>query len=309
MKHDRISKAIFPVAGLGTRFLPATKATPKEMLPIVDKPLIQYAVEEAVAAGITELIFVTSGSKGAIENHFDMNYELEAILRKSNNNELLDIVQQIVPKGVSCVYVRQPEPLGLGDAVLRAKALINKNEVFAVLLADVLISKNKLYCLEQMVAAYQKIHASMIAVQAVPLADVHKYGIVEGFEKNTDTKKGMRQEYQKIKNIIEKPLSSVAPSNNAVMGRYILPYSLFAHLEAIASKQNHEVQLTDAIAQLLAEEDVYAFTCTGDCYDCGSKIGYLKATVIYAMNHPELKNEFIRFLKEDCHLDRLNLKN
>ena len=279
----KITKAIFPVAGLGTRFLPATKANPKEMLPIVDKPLIQYAVEEAVAAGITELIFVTNSSKRAIEDHFDSNFELEATLQERGKQELLDIVKGILPDGVSCAYIRQKSPLGLGHAVLCAKQLV-MNEPFAVLLADDLIDGGVQSCLEQMVDKFMEKQASIIAVQKIEPDETKKYGIVDVAA--SQAKLALMQ------NIIEKPKPSDAPSNLGVVGRYILTPRIFALLENTNRGSGGEIQLTDAIAKLLTEESVYAYQFDGRRYDCGSKLGYLEATVAYALKHPELANDF-----------------
>jgi UTP--glucose-1-phosphate uridylyltransferase len=281
----KIIKAVFPVAGLGTRFLPATKANPKEMLPIVDKPLIQYAVEEAVSAGITELIFVTSSTKRAIEDHFDSNYELESRLTQNGKQDLLTIVRDILPKGVSCVYVRQHETLGLGHAVLCAKSLIS-HEPFAVLLADDLIDA-KPGCLSQMVAEYEKHQSSIIAVQEIAALETERYGVV-----------GVNAD-KKITQIIEKPAPDKAPSNLGVVGRYILTPAIFENLEKISAGKGNEIQLTDAIARLLKTESVYAYAFDGTRYDCGSKIGYLEATVQYALKHPdpELAKAFQAYLK------------
>lgn len=279
----KITKAVFPVAGLGTRFLPATKANPKEMMPIVDKPLIQYAVEEAIKAGITELIFVTSSLKRAIEDHFDSNYELENKLAKSNKQELLNIVRDVLPKGVTCAYVRQPEALGLGHAILCAENLIN-NEPFAVLLADDLIDGEP-GCLTQMVKAYEKNKASIIAVQQIPDSETHLYGMVAVDEKH------------KINKIIEKPAKKDAPSNLGVVGRYILSPNIFSCLHKTAAGSGGEIQLTDGIALLLNQESAYALPFSGTRYDCGSKLGYLEATVQYALKHPELSHDFKNYLK------------
>jgi UTP--glucose-1-phosphate uridylyltransferase len=285
-----IKKAIFPVAGLGTRFLPATKANPKEMLPIVDKPLIQYAVEEAIAAGINELIFVTSSSKRAIEDHFDSNFELESKLQERGNEEQLSIVRNIIPAGVSCAYIRQTNPLGLGHAVLCAKNLIC-NEPFAVLLADELIDGGANSCLSQVIDYYQKNqYPSIVGVQAVPASETHKYGIV-GLE-NKEINSG------RIKTIVEKPKQGHAPSNLAVVGRYILHPHIFNLLEKIPSGAGNEIQLTDAISRLLLENPVYACELQGKRYDCGSKLGYLKATINYALQHAELAESFKHYLKE-----------
>lgn len=284
----KISKAIFPVAGLGTRFLPATKANPKEMLPVVDKPLIQYAVEEAVAAGITELIFVTNSSKRAIEDHFDSNFELEATLQERGKHDLLGIVKGILPDGVSCAYIRQKSPLGLGHAVLCAKQLVF-NEPFAVLLADDLIDGHHTACLQQMMAQFHTKEASVIAVELINPLETHRYGVVDPAEVN--------QALMKIRGIVEKPAADDAPSNLGVVGRYILTPRIFNHLEKTGQGPNGEIQLTDAIAKLLNEEDVYAYQFNGKRYDCGSKLGYLEATIAYALKHPELASHFKRTLE------------
>lgn len=284
----KISKAIFPVAGLGTRFLPATKANPKEMLPIVDKPLIQYAVEEAIAAGITELIFVTNSSKRAIEDHFDSNFELEATLSERGKHDLLNIVKGILPEGVSCAYIRQKSPLGLGHAVLCAKQLVI-NEPFAVLLADDLIDGDKTPCLTQMVAQFQEKKASIVAVEMINPLETKKYGIVDPAEVNPSL--------MKIRDIVEKPEPDDAPSNLGVVGRYILTPKIFLHLEQIERGLRSEIQLTDAIQKLLGEEEVFAYQFTGKRYDCGSKLGYLEATMAYALKHPELSHLFKRALE------------
>lgn len=284
----KISKAIFPVAGLGTRFLPATKANPKEMLPVVDKPLIQYAVEEAVAAGITELIFVTNSSKRAIEDHFDSNFELEATLMERGKYELLNIVKGILPDGVSCAYIRQKSPQGLGHAVLCAKQLVF-NEPFAVLLADDLIDGDKTPCLQQMMAQFRTKCASIIAVELINPVETEKYGIVDPAKVN--------EPLMKIQGIVEKPKPDDAPSNLGVVGRYILTPRIFTHLEKTKQGPNGEIQLTDAIAKLLTEEEAYAYQFSGKRYDCGSKLGYLEATVAYALKHPELSRLFKRSLE------------
>ncbi len=287
----RITKAIFPVAGLGTRFLPATKANPKEMLPIVDKPLIQYAVEEAVAAGVTELIFVTSSSKRAIEDHFDSNFELEATLEERGKQDLLDIVKGILPEGVSCAYIRQKSPQGLGHAVLCAKQLV-MNEPFAVLLADDLIDGDK-SCLQQMVDKFVETQSSIVAVQQIHRDETKKYGIVD-VPSSTEI-------FSAIRGIVEKPDSEKAPSNLGVVGRYILTPRVFALLEQTNKGSGGEIQLTDAIAKLLFEEQVYAYQFTGKRYDCGTKLGYLEATIAYALKHPELAHDFKRTLQAFMH--------
>jgi len=286
-----IRKAVFPVAGLGTRFLPATKANPKEMLTVVDKPLIQYAAEEAVNAGIEELIFVTSSSKRAIEDHFDKNYELESELEKKGKTELLKIVQEVVPANVTCVYVRQPEALGLGHAVLCAKPVVG-DEPFAVILADDLINCGSdcagKSVLGQMISVYNNNHASILGVEEVPPQETDKYGIVDPGE--TDGR------VSRIHNIVEKPLPEVARSNLAVVGRYILTPAIFKHLEQIPRGAGGEIQLTDAIEKLLCDEQVLAYRFQGKRYDCGSKLGYLQATVEYALEHPELRDDFLEYL-------------
>jgi UTP--glucose-1-phosphate uridylyltransferase len=283
-----VRKAVFPVAGLGTRFLPATKANPKEMLPIVDKPLIQYAAEEAVAAGIEQLIFVTGRTKRAIEDHFDKAYELESELDKANKNNLLDIVRSVLPPKVDCIYIRQSEPLGLGHAVLCARPVIN-DEPFAVLLADDLISCDGPGCLRQMIDIYRDHEAGgVIAVEEVAPADTGKYGIVAIQE--------LAPELGAIRQIVEKPAPAAAPSNLAVVGRYILPGSIMETLAHTRRGAGGEIQLTDAIASLLESERMIAYAFHGKRYDCGSKLGYLQATVEYAMRHPELGSAFRGYL-------------
>ncbi len=285
----KIRKAVFPVAGLGTRFLPATKANPKEMLPVVDKPLIQYAVEEAVEAGIEEMIFVTSSSKRAIEDHFDKNYELETELEKKGKKELLEQVRNIVPRGVSCVYIRQPEALGLGHAVLCAKPVVG-DEPFAVLLADDMIDGNGSGATAQMVEQYQHHQCSVLGVEEVPKSETDKYGIVSVTEEDG--------RLATITNIIEKPKPVQAPSNLAVVGRYVLVPRIFELLETTQSGAGGEIQLTDAIAKLLEEQRVLSYHFDGKRYDCGSKLGYLQATVEYALQHTELSEQFRQYLKD-----------
>lgn len=281
----RVKKAIFPVAGLGTRFLPATKATPKEMLPIVDKPLIQYAVEEAIAAGITEMIFVTSSEKRAIEDHFDRNQQLEERLAKAGKEKLLDAVKSILPNNIHCAYVRQSEQLGLGHAVLCAEPFIN-NEPFAVLLADDLMAQKS--CLKNMVDEYQQHNASIIAVQRIAKDKTDQYGIVE--LQDNDFNKA-------IQNIVEKPNPENAPSDCGVIGRYILTPQIFTELKSAKPGVGNEIQLTDAIAKMMHKESVYAYEIEGKRYDCGSKLGYLQATVEYGLQHPELAAHFSNYLK------------
>lgn len=287
----KITKAVFPVAGLGTRFLPVTKANPKEMLPIVDKPLIQHAAEEAVAAGITQLIFVTSSSKHAIENHFDSNFELESKLAEVGKHEWLEIVRNILPPGVSCVYIRQANPLGLGHAVLCAKDIVG-DEPFAVLLADDLINGGSNPCLKQMMDVYSQVQSSVLAIQPVALSETGKYGIVR--IDNTELELGG---YTKTTKIVEKPKPENAPSRFASIGRYILTPRIFHFLENTRQGAIGEIQLTDGIDKLLAEQDVYGYRFHGKRYDCGSKLGYLQATIEYGMEHPEVGEEFTKYLK------------
>lgn len=286
----RIKKAVFPVAGLGTRFLPATKANPKEMMPIVDKPLIQFAVEEALEAGITDLIFVTSSSKRAIEDHFDHNFELEITLQQRNEHALLEILDKILPKGVSCVYVRQPKPLGLGHAILCAKNIIGQDP-FAVLLADDLIEhaqtgpKRGQGCLQQMVERFIEVQSTIVGVQKIAKEDCDKYGIV-GF------RTPMNDVFSEVHTIVEKPGKLHAPSQFGVVGRYILTNSIIACLEKLSPGKNAEIQLTDAIAGLLNIESVFSLEFTGRRFDCGSKLGYLQAIVAYGCNHAEVGRQF-----------------
>lgn len=285
----KIRKAVFPVAGLGTRFLPATKALPKEMLSIVDKPLIQYAVEEAVASGITELIFVSSMGKHAIEDHFDTNAALEAVLADRGQLDQLSAIQHIIPDGVHCIYTRQPEPLGLGHAIYCAASIVC-GEPFAVLLADELIDGEGIPCLQQMMQVWERTGASVVAVQAVDEADVRRYGIV-----GLDTA-GVG-DLLKIDSIVEKPLPENAPSNLAAIGRYILMPTIFEALAVLPRSARGEIELTDAISRLLTREAVYAHPLRGDRYDCGNKLGYLKATLHYAMKHVEIGQDFKAYIK------------
>jgi UTP--glucose-1-phosphate uridylyltransferase len=285
----KVTKAIFPVAGLGTRFLPATKANPKEMLPIVDKPLIQYAVEDAIAAGITELIFVTSSSKRAIEDHFDSNFELESNLIAKGKYDLLEVVRNILPAGISCAYIRQQSPQGLGHAVLCAKQLV-MGEPFAVLLADDLIDGGQRTCMQQMVDVFNETHSSVIAVEKISPQDTDKYGVVDIAAESSPL--------GAIRSIVEKPKPANAPSNLGVVGRYILTPAIFELLETTAKGSGGEIQLTDAIAKLLTKEQVNALQFAGKRYDCGSKLGYLEATVAYALKHPELAQEFKSLLRD-----------
>jgi UTP--glucose-1-phosphate uridylyltransferase len=287
MNPKPITKAVFPVAGLGTRFLPATKASPKEMLNVVDKPLIQYAVEEAISAGITEMIFVTGRSKRAIEDHFDKAYELEAELEAKNKQSLLEIVRNVKPSHVDCVYVRQAEPLGLGHAVLCAEKLV-RDESFAVILADDLLDGQPAV-LKQMVDLFAKQNASILAVEKIKPEQSKSYGVVAVQSQSAGI--------HSVNGIIEKPESKDAPSNLGVVGRYILSSSIFKHIRNLKPGSGGEYQLTDAIAALLKEEPVIAYEYEGIRYDCGSKLGYLKATIEFALKHPELKHEFESYLK------------
>ncbi len=291
MKMKKITKAVFPVAGLGTRFLPATKASPKEMLPIVDKPLIQYAVEEAAAAGITEMIFVTGRGKRTIEDHFDKAYELEAELQLKGKLKLLHEVRNLLPPNIQYVYVRQPEAMGLGHAVLCAKHLVG-DEPFAVILADDLIDA-KTPVMRQMVAQYETHQASVIGCVEVPKSEVSSYGIVAS--KPVSKKSGER--VSRMSAIVEKPKPENAPSTLSVVGRYILSPAIFRELEKIQQGVGKEIQLTDGIAALLKKERVFAYEFDGTRYDCGSKIGYLQATVAFGMKHAEVGEQFKKHLK------------
>ena len=283
-----IRKAVFPVAGMGSRFLPATKANPKEMLPIVDKPLIQYAAEEAVAAGATELIFITGRNKRSIEDHFDKAYELETELEKRGKEKLLALVQQVLPDNVACIYIRQAEPLGLGHAVLCAKPVVG-NDPFAVILADDLIDGGDLNCLQQMAWVHEA-HggASVLAVEPVNPLETDRYGIVKT--------EPVADRVGRVERIVEKPKPANAPSNLGVVGRYLLSPRIFTLLEQTERGAGGEIQLTDAIAMLLAEEPVMAYQFRGKRYDCGDKLGYLVATVEHALAHPELKESFAEYL-------------
>jgi len=287
-----IRKAVFPVAGLGTRFLPATKASPKEMLPVVDKPLIQYAVEEAYAAGVRHMIFVTGRGKRAIEDHFDTAYELENELEQAGKQELLALVRSIQPPDMDCAFVRQPRALGLGHAVLCAEPLVGK-EPFAVLLADDLMTgpANGLPVLAQMVRSFAEQGRSLLAVQEVPLEQVNRYGIVAG------QPAGGPSPLLRIERIVEKPSPETAPSRMGVAGRYILTPAIFDHIREQAQGAGGEIQLTDAIARLMEHEAIYAYQYTGKRYDCGSKDGFLQATVELALQHPQVGASFRAYLK------------
>jgi len=283
-----IRKAVFPVAGLGTRFLPVTKASPKEMLPVVDKPLIQYAAEEAEDAGAEELVFVTGRHKRSIEDHFDKAYELEIELKAGGKEKLLQIVQNILPSKVACIYLRQAEALGLGHAVLCAKPVVG-NEPFAVLLADDLIRGDGQGVVEQMAEMYERHHCSILSVMEVPKSQTSSYGIVA-------THPGPDGELR-VTSMVEKPAPQDAPSNLAVVGRYLLTPRIFDKLEQTGTGTGGEIQLTDAIAALLADEPVIAYPFRGKRYDCGTKLGYLEATVEYGLTHPELGADFAEYLK------------
>jgi len=282
-----VRKAVFPVGGMGTRFLPATMAIPKEMLPVVDKPLIQYAVEEAYAAGIREMIFVTGRHKRAIEDHFDTAFELESALEASQRHDLLAIVRAIKPDDMTCVYVRQPRPLGLGHAVLCAEPLVG-DEPFAVLLADDLMLGQP-PVMAQMVDAYAKVGSSILAVQDVPSHETKRYGIV-------DTQ-GVSGDLVVIKGLVEKPSPEVAPSTLAVAGRYVLNPSVFAHIRQQTAGAGGELQLTDGIAGLMRDESVYAYRYNGARYDCGTQAGFLEATVHLALNRVDLQADFKQYLR------------
>jgi UTP--glucose-1-phosphate uridylyltransferase len=285
----RIRMAVFPVAGMGTRFLPATKANPKEMLPVVDKPLIQYAAEEAVAAGIETLVFVTGRNKRSIPDHFDKAYELENELAERGKTKMLELVRNIVPPEVTCVYVRQADALGLGHAVGCARPIV-QHEPFAVILADDLIVSHEGGALAQMVEQFNETQCSVLGVEEVPPEETGKYGVIDPVP--TDTP-GLWN----VRGIVEKPRPEDAPSNVAVVGRYILTPRIFELLAEQRAGAGGEIQLTDAIARLLQEERVTAYEFKGQRFDCGSKLGYLKATVEFALQHPELQDDFKAYLE------------
>ncbi len=289
MNPNVIDTVVFPVAGLGTRFLPATKASPKEMLPVVDKPLIQYAVEEAIIAGARTMVFVTGRTKRSIEDHFDMAYELETELTARGKQEMLDLVRDVLPEGIQCVYVRQREALGLGHAVLCARSLVG-DRPFGVILADDLIDAGDRPVMRQLVEKYAATGRSVISVERVPKECTDQYGVVDIGDASGPL--------APIQAIVEKPDPADAPSNLAVVGRYLLTPRIFDLLETTAPDKRGEIQLTDAIARLLDEQGVDAWEFTGRHFDCGSKLGYLKATVEYALKHPELGDDFARYLNE-----------
>ncbi len=287
--NQKIRKAVFPVAGLGTRFLPATKASPKEMLPVVDKPLIQYCVEEAVAAGIDTIIFITGRSKNVIMDHFDKAYELENELANRGKTEILKMVRDMMPPNVSFVFIRQPEALGLGHAVLCAKSVVG-DEPFAVILADDLITNtNGAGCLTQMVDQYNQHQCSILGVERVSPQETDKYGIVKTKE--------ISSAVGQVELIVEKPAPELAPSNLGVVGRYILTPAIFDKIETTERGAGGEIQLTDAIAALMTDQQVLAYEFEGKRYDCGAKLGYLQATVEFGLMHEELKGEFREYLK------------
>ncbi|WP_315078271.1 UTP--glucose-1-phosphate uridylyltransferase GalU [Acinetobacter guillouiae] len=287
-----IKKAILPVAGLGTRFLPASKSIPKEMVTVVDRPAIEYVVKEAVAAGIEQIILVTHSSKASIENYFDRNFELETTLENKKKIDLLKEITEILPKHVSVVSVRQPQPLGLGHAVLCAKSVIGDDD-FAVLLPDVLVKENSTENdLARMIHRFNTSKASQIMVEAVPDHLVDQYGIVDVASSPVEGESIV------MKGIIEKPAVGTAPSNLSVVGRYVLPAKIMQLLEQTPKGAGNEIQLTDAIAALQKLENVEAYRMKGQTFDCGSKIGYLKAVLHYAVEHPKLGEEFKQFIKE-----------
>ena len=286
-KDNKVKKAVFPVAGLGTRFLPATKASPKEMLNVVDKPLIQYAAEEAVSAGIDTLIFVTGRNKVSIPNHFDRAYELESELLQKNKNSELELVQNILPSNVNCIYIRQKEALGLGHAVLCAEPAVG-NDPFAVILADDLILSRQKSCICQMSDKFKQHEGSIISVQNADKNNIHKYGVIDGEKINNSD--------WLLSKIVEKPKASEAPSNMGVVGRYIFNPLIFEYIRKTSKGSGGEIQLTDAIDLMLKKEKVYAYEFEGKRYDCGSKLGFLEATVDYGLNHPELSNDFKKYL-------------
>ena len=284
----KITKVVFPVAGLGTRFLPATKASPKEMLPIVDKPLIQYAAEEAIAAGATELIFITGRNKRSIEDHFDNASELEASLEASGKKEMLEALKGILPSHASCIFIRQPKALGLGHAVLCAKPAVG-DAPFAVILADDLIDANQ-PVIQQMVNIYAAKQGAVLGVEDVLPSETDSYGIVDATP--------IENNLLAVKSIVEKPKPADAPSTLAVVGRYILTPDIFDCLEQVKPGKNGEIQLTDGISLLLQQANVFAYRFEGKRFDCGSKLGFMKANVELALKHPEIAQDFARYLHQ-----------
>lgn len=286
---SRIKKAVFPVAGLGTRFLPATKAMPKELLPIIDKPIVQYAVEEAIAAGITELIFVTGRNKRAIGDHFDANLELEMQLAAKGKHEVREMVRNIVPEGVSCIFVRQAEPLGLGHAVLCAAPAVG-NEPFVVLLADDMMKGDPLPT-QELIEAYDRAPGHLLCVDEVALGEVSKYGIVVPGKQHIGSQIA-------VAGLIEKPTPDKAPSQLASFGRYVFEAEIFVRLRTLKPGAGGEIQLADAIDQLAQEGKVAALKCSATRYDCGSKFGYLSAIVDHAIDHPEYRDDFFALIRD-----------
>jgi len=284
----KVKKAVFPVAGLGTRFLPATKAMPKEMLPVVDKPLIQYAVEEALASGIEQLIFVTGSGKSALENHFDSSYQLEDTLRKRGKDSLLRAVESLVPESGSIIYTRQSQPLGLGHAVWCARDVVG-DEPFAVLLADDLI-QSEVPVLQQMINEFDRLRASMVATIEVPKEETNRYGILKGDE--------VFPGITRVSSMVEKPEPEEAPSTQAAIGRYIFTPKIFEYLSKQQAGAGGEIQLTDAIVELLAEQPVFGVGFNGTRFDCGDKVGFQMANLAFALEHPEIKDELKEYLQK-----------
>ena len=284
-----VKTAVFPVAGLGTRFLPATKSVAKEMLSIVDKPLIQYGAEEAIEAGINKLVFIVGRTKNSIIDHFDKSYELETELEIRGKHDLLKIVKDVIPDGVSCVFIRQSEALGLGHAVLCAEAAVG-HEPFAVILPDDLIRNEGNGCVKQMVQVFDEYQSSIIGTQTVAIEESDKYGMVAGAQ--------VADRIARVEQIVEKPLPAEAPSDQAIVGRYILTPAIFDILRTTQRGAGDEIQLTDAIASLREHEQVLSYSFEGRRYDCGSKIGYLQATVDFALQHEELASDFKNYLKQ-----------
>lgn len=285
--NKKIRKAIIPAAGLGTRFLPATKAQPKEMLPIVDKPTIQYIIEEAIASGIEEILIITGRNKKCIEDHFDKSVELEMELKKNNKNELLEVVQDI-SEMVDIHYIRQKEPKGLGHAIRCAKTFVG-DEPFAILLGDDIVYNEEKPCLKQLIDCYNEYKTSILGVQTVDRENVSKYGIVDGIT--------IEDRVSKVKGLVEKPSVEEAPSNTAILGRYIVTPKIFDILDNTKPGKGNEIQLTDALMQLLKEEAMYAYNFEGRRYDVGDKLGFLEATVEYALRKPEIRDDFINYLR------------
>ncbi len=285
--NKKIRKAIIPAAGLGTRFLPATKAQPKEMLPIVDKPTLQYIIEECVASGIEEILIITGRNKKSIEDHFDRSVELELELEKAGKEELLDMVNEI-SNLVNIYFIRQKEPKGLGHAIHCAKTFVG-NEPFAVLLGDDIVYNENKPCLKQLIECYEEYNTSILGVQTVEKENVNKYGIVDGLH--------IENRVFKVKNLVEKPAIDEAPSNVAILGRYIITPQIFEILENTKPGKGGEIQLTDALLKLIEEEAMYAYDFEGTRYDVGDKLGFLKATVEYALRREPLKEDFMEYLK------------